>query len=196
MKTIILVILTLSVIELKSQIKNDSMNIIFLFSDNSHLDTGRFDFKVVYQNKQKKDIEIYQSLEEGDRGDRFYNIFIEVQKKENGVFHRYPIRYYRNAMQNQISDSTIRHFDLPKKKLKSLSSDTLTINLLKIAKVFDTGEYRFRGYLRVKTIQNTVPYNDSTLETPPPEDKIEYRTSKWFYFAIKKYITLVNREVH
>ncbi len=98
------------------------------------------------------------------------------------------MQYYQNPLLTIMEDS-LRHYDLPKKRLSPFSSDTLRINLLDVAQGFYPGRYKFRAHLRINTIRDNKVYNDEKNETAPPEDKIEYYNSRWSYFVVKKYIS-------
>jgi hypothetical protein len=187
MRILISILLFFLAIIANAQRKADSMTVRFVFSEKTLMDSTDFILDVIYKNLNKKEIEIYKYVEEGYLQDRFFNINIEMERQKDIKFSRYPIRYYKNPLLAGVKDS-LRHYDLPKKRLNSFSSDTLHLNLLSIANVFDSGYYRFRANLRVRTILDKTPYTDPKLEKPPPEDKIEYITSKWFYFRITKNI--------
>jgi hypothetical protein len=166
----------------------DSLKVTFLFTQSNVLDSNGLILQVAYRNNTKNAIGIYQYLQEGDIGDRFYNIYIEMQKRKDGKFSRHAMRYYQNALQYSMEDS-IRHYDLPKKELLPYSSDTIKLNLLNVTKDFLAGAYRFKAHLRVKTIKDESVYNDKNFETAPPVDKIEYISSQWLYFNVKKVIS-------
>ncbi len=55
-------------------------DIKFIFSDAHVTDSASLVLKVIYHNTSKDSIEIYQYLQEGDKNDRFFNIFIEMQE--------------------------------------------------------------------------------------------------------------------
>ena len=59
---------------------SDSVIISFLFPNAVVADSSNSKLKVVYKNNTKKDIYIYQYLDEGYKGDRFFNINIEMEK--------------------------------------------------------------------------------------------------------------------
>lgn len=193
MKSLIIFLLTIIWLSGISQSKNDSLKISLFFPKVEVAGSKDFYLNVVYQNKTKSSVEIYEYLSEGNMGDRFDNIFIEMQRLQGGEFKDYTMRYYQNPLLSRMDDS-LRHYDLPKKKLPALSSDTLSLNILNIAGSFTADKYRFKAHLRVKTIKNDTPYNDPNLETSPPEDQIEYVESKWIYFTVKKDIDTKRNE--
>lgn len=165
----------------------DSLNIKFLFPFFRVYDSSQLILKVVYKNNTNKEVSVYYVLEEGYKGDRFFNIAIEMEKLDKKNYKRHPLRHYQSAHASSLVDS-LRHFDLPKKKLAPYASDTLALNILTVANSFLPGKYRFRAHLRVKTLRDNQEYNDPTFETPPPEDTIEYVSSQWFYLTIQNEI--------
>ena len=118
---------------------------------------------------------------------RFFNISIEAEKWKGKKYIPNHLRFYQNPLLYRMEDS-LRHFDLPKKKLPPFASDTLQLKILDIAKGFLPGKYRFKAFLRVQTIRDEREYNDKNFETAPPMDKIVYVNSSWFYFVIKQEI--------
>lgn len=186
MKAIFIILLPLTTIVSFGQNKKgsvDSVGISFLFPHVKVLDSTQLKLLVIYKNNTNKSVEIYKNLAEGDKGDRFFNITIEMEKLGLKKYAPHPIRFYTNALTFRMEDS-LRHYDLPKQKLLPYASDTLTLDLLKVANSFLSGKYRFRAYLRVKTIRDERAYNDVNGETEPPMDEIEYTVSKWFYFTV------------
>ena len=165
----------------------DSVSISFLFNEQAIADSAQLTLKVIYKNKTNRPVDIYRLLSEGNPGDRFYNIFIEMQKLDSTEYNRHSMRTYQNSMEMSMEDS-LRHYDVAKKKLAPFRSDTLSINFMDIAGVFPPGKYRFKAHLRVKTIRDNSIYNDPDFETIPPLDKPVYIASKWFYFTITKHL--------
>jgi len=141
----------------------DSVRIEILLSTQIVRDSNDLHCFVVYTNLTRKPISIYSYLDEGSMGNRFFNINVEFEKLENGSYSRYTVRFYRNS---------------------------LKLYLLSIAKSLFPGKYRTRIHLRTKTIPDYTKYNDSTFETPPPFDNIEYTSSQWLYFEVKRFVTV------
>lgn len=168
---------------------NDSLSVTFHFKEREILDSNQLSLSIEYRNKSSLPIDIYQYLDEGDKGDRFYNLSIEMQKLKGKKYSPHAMRFYQNAFLYRMEDS-LRHYDLPKMKLPAYTSHTLRFNLLKSAKGFLPGSYRFKIHLRVATIRDETEYNDKNFETPPPMDKLEYVSSGWFYFTVKKEIAI------
>jgi hypothetical protein len=166
---------------------NDSLSVTFRFSELEVTDSSQLTFCIEYQNNIGKPVDIYQYLEEGDMGDRFFNISIEMEKLKEKKYYPHALRFYQNPLLYNLEDS-LRHYDLPKMKLSPYSSRVLDFNLLNSAKGFLPGKYRFKVYLRVETIRDGTEYNDKNFETSPPMDKLKYINSKWFYFTVKKEI--------
>jgi hypothetical protein len=162
----------------------DSLTIKFLFPFSQVYDSSQLTLKVVYTNNTNKNISVYKELKEGYKGDRFFNIAIEMEKLEQKAYKFYPLRSYISAHASSLVDS-LRHFDLPKKELAPYASDTLALDILKVANGFLPGKYRFRAHLRVKTIRDDREYNDPKFETLPPQDEVIYISSQWFYLTIK-----------
>ena len=169
----------------------DTVGIKFLFPFVKVLDSSQLTLQVIYKNNTNKSVNMYKDLEEGDKGDRFFNIAIEMEKLVQKKYTPHSMRNYTNPFLFSMEDS-LRHYDLPKKELLPYTSDTLKLDLLKVANSFMPGKYRFRANLRVKTIKDERVYNDVNGETEPPEDKIEYTVSRWYYFTIPKYISRVH----
>jgi len=190
MKAIIILLLHVITVVSFGQNKKvfDSVGKTFLFPYANVLDSSQLMLQVVYKNNTNKSVDIYRGLKEGDKGDRFFNINIEMEKLVHNKYTPHTMRYYTSHLLFSMEDS-IRHFDLPQKKLPPYKSDTLRLDLLKVANSFMPGKYRFRAYLRVKTIRNEQVYDDVRAETAPPMDEIEYTVSKWFYFTIPYYIS-------
>jgi hypothetical protein len=192
MKVFIVLLYTLIYTSCVSQNAHDSLQIVFYFPFKNVADSADLTLQVIYKNSSNRSFDVYEDLDEGNRGDRFFNINIEMEKRQGKKFVYYPTRFYTNPMLSHVNDS-LRHYDLPKKKLLPLSSDTLMLNLLDIVKSLEPGEYRFKAYLRVKTIENRTPYNDPEFITPPPFDEIIYFPSKWFVFNVVKPITVTKQ---
>lgn len=166
---------------------NDSLSVTFHFIQREINDSSQLTLSVEYRNKVSSPVEVYQYLDEGDKGDRFYNINIEMEKLKGTKYFPHAMRFYQNAFLYRMEDS-LRHYDLPKMKLPAYTSHTIRYNLLKSAKGFLPGNYRFKIHLRVETIRDDAEYNDKNFETPPPMDKLKYVSSKWFCFAVKREI--------
>jgi hypothetical protein len=162
---------------------------MFLFPQSVVVDSNDLTLRVVYKNNTNSFVEVYTVLREGDKGDRFYNIYIEFEKQKGNKFTSFPVRFYQNPLLYRMDDS-LRHYDLPKKSLAPYSSDTLGLNLLNIAGSFFQGKYRFKAQLRVKTIKDDSFYDKKNVDILPPQDKIEYIDSKWIYFTVQKYISM------
>lgn len=99
-----------------SQKKNnqDSVSISFLFTEQAISDSAQLTLNVIYKNKTNRSIGVYRFLTEGNFGDRFYNIFIEMQKLDSGKYYRYSMRSYKNAFEMSMEDY-LRHYDIEKK---------------------------------------------------------------------------------
>ena len=172
----------------------DSLSIKFLFPFSQVYDSSQLTLKVRYKNNTTRDVSIYKELIEGGRGNLFTNILIEMEKEGKGKYKHHWLGC--SAGRGFEWEDSLRHYDPPKKKLAPYSSDTLELNILTVAGSFLPGKYRFRAYVRVKTIRDDREYNDPNFETEPPQDKIEYVSSQWFYLTIKKeiYIRMSPRE--
>ncbi len=151
--------------------------------------------QIVLHNLLDKPIYIYEYLHEGDLQDRFYNMFFEMQEFDlSNNYQNYILRFYQNALDGprDFYDS-LRHYDLPKKKLGPFLCDTLMLRMWDVTRGLGKGKYRFKVHLRVNTIQNTTPYSikdDPLFTNPPDNDKIEYQESQWFYIYVQdEYIT-------
>lgn len=168
--------------------KNDSVRINFLFGNPMVQDSNDLTIKVIYTNLSQKNVEVYQELFEGDKGDRFFNVNAEVEKKHNSGHLRHPLRFYQNPLLYDMEER-YRHYDLPKKQLSPQSSDTLKLNLLAIAKTFFPGEYRLKVHLRIQTIQDLTDYTDINFEKAPPMDTLIYTSSNWIYFKVRRELT-------
>ncbi len=188
--TIITFLLTTIIINCCAQDKkNDSVSLQFLFPQSMVVDSNDLILSIVYRNNTDLFVEVYKTLKEGDKGDRFYNIYIEIEKLAGKKFTSFPVRYYQNPLLYRMEDS-LRHYDLPKKNLAPYSTDTLDLNILNIAGSFYPGKYRFKAHLRVKTIKDDSFYDSENTGKFPPLDKIEYVDSEWLYFTVKKYISI------
>jgi hypothetical protein len=188
MRVVIILFFELASLIGLAQGKPDSLQIRFLFQSKTVSDSADLTVSVVYKNLTNHSVDVYSYLEEGDRGDRFFNFNVEMEKFDQKQFIYYPMRFYSNPLLYRMEDS-LRHYDLPKKKLLSFASDTLSINLLTIGRMLPPGRYRFRAHLRVKTLPDTRAYNDPNFETPPPSDEIIYVASKWFIFTVNREIS-------
>jgi len=193
MKAIFITLLQVTTLVSLAQNKKavDSVSITFLFPYTKVVDSSQLTLQVVYKNNTDRSVDVYKDLEEGDRGDWFFNSTIEAQKLIQKKYRPRVLRTYISPFLFSIEDS-LRHYDVPKKKLLPYASDTLKLDLLKVASSFMPGKYRFRAYLRVKTIRDDRVYNDKNGETEPPEDTIVYTVSQWFYFIVPKYISRIH----
>jgi len=162
----------------------DSVEVRFMQLGNISDSSGLF-LKVVYTNLRYRPIKIYRRLEEGNTSDRFSNISIRLQMKDSTGKYSNKVLYH-----DRVSDFSPghRHFDIQKKPLPPLASDTLLLNLLETTRVFWEGEYRIKVYLRVKTIFNNEKYDYNDQSRLPPDDEIKYIDSDWIYFKVNKYI--------
>ena len=187
MKLIALVMVLAVSIHGFSQDNSKSVAYSFTIKNEIAFDSLDLTVSVIIKNKSNKNVDIYQYLEEGYLGDRFFNVHIEMQQLQEKEYKNLTLRYYKNPYLSRMEDS-LRHYDLLKKQLQPLATDTLTLNLLAIKRSFMPGKYRFKVHLRTRTIEDSSEYHDENFETAPPEDKIEYETSKWIYLTVKRAI--------
>jgi hypothetical protein len=168
----------------------DSLKIDFLPIDKSISDSSRLYCGVVYENISERLISVYRKLYPGDFKDRFSNVVVTLEKKVDGQYLEKQTAFFdRNP--NLLYADSLRHYDLPKSKLASLSRDTLHLSLSRLGIGFGMGNYRVKIALRVRTIPDTTEYHDDpTGATAPPEDEIQYISSDWIYFKISNRIQI------
>lgn len=179
----LVVLLLLNLNTSSQEINNDSSTVTFSFKKFERNDSISLPLKIFFRNKTNRSILIYSQLREGRLGDHLTNIYIECEVLRNREYHPKSLRYYQSI---GYKDS-LRHFDMPKKKLLPYASDSIELNLLDISGL-DKGEYRFRAHLRSKTEQNNEVYNADNYDLAPPQDRLYYITSDWFYFTLNKRI--------
>jgi len=150
-------------------------------------DSSQLEVKVVYQNIAYKAILVYQELDRGHLQDRFANFEVDVERQSADSFENVPTYFYRISSDFEYNPS-YRHYDVSKHVLPPHGRDTLTFNLIRhLLAYLDTGMYRIKLNLRVKTIQDTTIYiPDSTGATTFPLDQIQYIRSEWQYFHVVK----------
>ena len=162
----------------------DSLKISFLPIDKSISDSSKLYCGIVFENISRRPILVYRKLIPGYLKDRFSNVEVTIEKEVDGQYlHKQTIFYDKNSI--LLSADSLRHYDLPKSKLAPFTRDTLQLSLSGLGVEFDTGKYRVKIALRVKTIPDTTEYHDDpTGATAPPEDEIQYIISDWIYFRI------------
>jgi hypothetical protein len=162
----------------------DSVTISFQKMDEIIIDSNNFYIKIVSANISRRPIYVYEHLTQGDLNDRFRNVNMILEKEVNGKYLAETKNSYRISNEALVADS-LRHFDLPKKQISSLTHDTLLFNLLKLNGYFDAGNYRVKINLRIQTIRDTTEYHQNPDGSNyPPEDKIKYVASDWIYFRL------------
>jgi hypothetical protein len=169
---------------------SDSSDIRFLPLDREP-DSAGLDLKIVTKNISKRPIRVYQRLQDGELGDVFCNVAVEMEKKDSaGEYKAFQPVLYHPDLNWRVRPEN-RHRDIEKKALAPNAIDTLSISLLKFTGSIFPGEYRFKAYFKVKTIPDNRPYDpelDSAKE--PPMDKPEYVRSEYMYFKVVNYIRL------
>lgn len=91
----------------------DSLSIKFFFPYSMVYNSSHLTLNVVYRNITNRAVSIYESLDEGYEGDRFFNISIEMEKLNKNKYSYHPLRFYISAHAGRMEDS-LRHYDLPK----------------------------------------------------------------------------------
>jgi hypothetical protein len=174
----------------------DSVNIRFFNFHREVRDSNDLTLRISFTNISKRPIKVYKELIEGYGHDRFGNVDITMQKKNDGKYSYHPLHSYGVNMSYE-TDSTLRHFDPTKEDLATKATDTLEINLIALANGFRRGYYRFKINLRVATILNNAEYHYDPLRSVfPPPDTLKYIPSRWIYFHVSKQIlkpSLMNR---
>jgi len=162
--------------------KKDSLAIGFLFIKTPVRDTMGMVLRVVYKNLTDRDVMIYRELKEGVAYDPYYNVVIRLERKVNGRFQNY-VTSFGDPIASDTTDriGSLRHVDMPKKKLAPFATDTLALDLMANHSLIDTGEYRLSARLKIRTIRN----ND-----PRKYDDIIFRSSGWIYFRVDTYLSL------
>lgn len=185
-KIVLLNLFLLSALALRAQkIRvGDSLEISFLKMDKVFLDSNNVYIKIAYHNIARRPILVYRRLAWGF--ERFSNMDVVVEKQMDGKYLQQSMPTYK-IMPERLTADSLRHYDLPKKKIAPFQSDTLMFDLLRLMWHFDPGYYRIKTSLRIQTIQDTTEYHqDPTGATSPPEDKLKYITSDWIYFTVPK----------
>ena len=165
----------------------DTLKVSFLKLPPVISDSSQLDVKVVYQNIDNKAVFVYQELNRGYLQDRFANFEVDVERQSADSFIYVSTYSYRISDEFEFNPN-YRHYDVSKHALPPHDRDTLTFNLIRdLLAYMDTGMYRIKLNLRVKTIQDTTTYiPDSTGATAFPLDQIEYIKSEWQYFRVVK----------
>ncbi|MFT3824164.1 MAG: hypothetical protein QM731_09600 [Chitinophagaceae bacterium] len=168
--------------------EGDSVTISFRFTKSAVVDSNGLILKVIYHNNNNHAVDIYNAFTDGDLGDRFANISIKTEKLKGEKYVRDRVVYYCSSPFSYSDEDSLRHYDLPKRKLAAYATDTIPFNLLSVGGSFVPGKYRFKVHVRVKTIRNNTPYKVNDGSRLPPEDDIKYLASGWLYLTVKKYI--------
>lgn len=179
------------------QIKNsgDSLAISFLMKDTIIVDTSQLKLKIIYRNTTNREIDVYRELRVSDHGVNNGNISYEVKclddKEWGWRSHCGPAIPYLTYF---YTDS-LRHFDLPKKKLAAFSSDTLLHDIFEFYNYYKPGKYQLKVYLRVKTIPDLSIFDDTTGEKGQmPFDTLVYLESDWISFRVRKLLSKFHNE--
>jgi hypothetical protein len=158
----------------------DSAKVTFLFPCKIAEDSSELTIKVIFHSTSRNAVFTYAKLVDGDSGDEDANIYFDFEKLDGLNYKSYIVSYY-HKMSEIKTDSICR--DVPKRKLHSLSTDTLSYNLLMIGGGFDAGKYRMKIHLR-KNCKINLPKGDGDTWL----SEIDYLASKWFYFQVNKAI--------
>jgi hypothetical protein len=178
--SIILSLLSLFAIG-QSQTDLDIINTSFLFPKKVAKDSSDLTFKVVFHNTSQRTEFVYNTLVEGGPDDEDANMYIDVEKFDGLNYKYYTLRFY-HKMSEIKTDSICR--DVPKRELHSLSTNTLSYNLLMIGKHFEPGKYRFKIHLR-RSCKIFLPKGDGDTWY----SEIDYIASKWLYFQVNNAIS-------
>lgn len=172
----------------------DTLTVSFLMKDTVIADTSQMKLQVVYRNNTSREIDMYRELRESDHGYNWGNIVFEIKNTGNREWG------YRSACAPAISQEffltdSLRHFDLPKKKLAPFSSDTLQSDLMEYFPHYPPGNYQVKAFLRVKTIPDQTVYDDPNGEKGQmPYDTIVYLESDWIDFQVRKTVSRIRNE--
>jgi hypothetical protein len=191
MKQLILLLNLISAISAYSQTARigDSIEISFMPVVNGIVDSAHHHLSIIFINISHRPILVYKELNHAYPQSRFGNVYASVEKKIVGTYTRLPTPFYRLS-DEALRDKAYRHFDPPKVVLGPSLSDTLLFDLRDLALEFDSGYYRINLNLRINTVLDTTATGpDSSAYYPDPSnDKVEYLSSDWIYFVIKKQI--------
>jgi hypothetical protein len=161
----------------QSPIYPKNKTIKFLFFEGTISDTNKLKLKISFTNIEKDTILIPVSLIDGPMYSPFGNIYIELQKFNEGKYNRFvdkTVDYFYGDSTPEVKKSY--------KKLKPRHSEVLSFNLISRIGAFYKGNYRMRVHLL------KIPIND------PPQAPMEYTISRWFYFQVIK--DLVYRDIY
>lgn len=152
----------------------------FIFPTNVVKDSSDLTFKIIFHNTSKKTAFVYTTLVHSSPGDEDGNIYVDVEKFDGHNYKYYPLVFY-HKMSETKTDTICR--DIDKRGLESLSSDTLSFNLLMIGKYFESGKYRFKVKVR-KRCKIILPKGDGDTW----HADINYVSSNWLYFQASRSI--------
>jgi len=165
----------------------DSLEVQFLPMKKVLNDSSDYVLKIVYRNLKNRPVKVYCEYEEGIRGYKFSNIVMDSEKKQHGNYGYF--NFHSNCGGDLQWLPGYRHYDLNKKDLAPLARDTAAIGLMSFTTGIDTGCYRMRFGLRVRTIQNTTAFEyPPDGSAVPPDDKMEYIHSRWFKFRVRHFM--------
>lgn len=174
-KVFISIILSLSLFaNAQSSGVQERVKVSFVFPNKVAKDSSDLTFNVVFHNTSRETKFAYAALIDGGPNDEDANMYIDVEKLNGLKYEYYPIRFYHKMSEIKI-DSICR--DVPKRELNSLSTDTLSYNLLMIGKYFEPGKYRIKIHLR-RSCKIFLPKGDGDTWY----SEIEYIASEWLYF--------------
>lgn len=171
-------------VQAQSRAGTDSLAISFHFTSSVIRDSSDLAMSIICKNLTNRSVDTYRYLESGWWNDVLSNLHIEIQREINGSFRRIGHSDGQPMLYAELVDS-LRHYDLPKKKLKPFQSDALKIKLLDEVGFLDVGWYRIKAHLRIKTVQDNTPHEKDDLDSVPPQDSIIYKSSEWMYFRVE-----------
>jgi hypothetical protein len=183
MRTVILYLLIFLSLFANAQSSNslDNVNVSFEISSKVAKDSSDLTFKVVFNNTSRRTEFVYNTLVDGGPDDEDANMYLDIEKFDDLNYKYYTLRFY-HKMSEIKTDSICR--DVPKRELHSLSTDTLSYNLLMIGKHFEPGKYRFKIHVR-RSCKIFLPKGDGDTWY----SEIDYIASKWLYFQVKNAIS-------
>jgi hypothetical protein len=149
---------------------------------------GDLNYSIIVTNTSDKIIKSYSKLVFDKAPNVFSNFDCELYKKENNRYERvnkYALSstygYYYDSLYvifGSKVDSAIQHFDVAKKDLLSLQSDTLIFNLLHEINALESGTYKFRIFFRTGASRQPAIKSGKV--------NLSYIKSAWYYIILPK----------
>lgn len=157
-------------VRVNAQIKSDSL---MISGEIPSLIKNKNEFllKIFFTNLGNKNLNVYESLEEGRTEDLQRNFNIIIEKETKRKFEPYQTRIYHYGIDHD--DTTYR--DVPRKELAPGQERVLTYNINTLTS-FAKGRYRLKFGIRTKAVkygEGSKYYNISYEYSP-----------NWIYFTV------------